>query len=71
MDMGVCWCGQCDRLELDATKCDVFSFAVLALYVATGARPHSGLTNEGIFVKVPIVVCLHVPRCIRTSTAHV
>ena len=36
----------------EPTRCDVFSFAVLALYVATGAPPHQGLTNEQIFVKV-------------------
>ena len=35
-----------------ATKCDVFSFAVLALYVATGKTPHAGLNNEDIFLKV-------------------
>ena len=41
-----------DRVDSDATKCDVFSFAVLALFVATGTVPHCGLSNQQIFVKV-------------------
>ena len=37
---------------LDGPKCDVFSFAVLALYAVTGVSPHEGLKNNEIFVKV-------------------
>jgi len=37
---------------LDAPKCDVFSFAVLALYTVTAVMPHEGLKNKDIFVKV-------------------
>ena len=37
---------------MDGTKCDVFSFAILALYVATGSAPYKGLTNEQIVVKI-------------------
>ena len=40
------------RVDIDGTKCDVFSFAVLALYVATGKAPHAGLSNEDIFIKI-------------------
>ena len=34
------------------TECDVFSFAVLALYVATGAAPFPGLDNNAIYLEV-------------------
>merc|ERR550537_1990759 len=37
---------------LDGPKCDVFSFAVLALYAVTGVSPHEGLNNNEIFAKV-------------------
>ena len=40
------------KVDIDGTKCDVFSFAVLALHVATGKAPHAGLSNEEIFLKV-------------------
>ena len=46
---------------LDAPKCDVFSFAVLAVYALTGVSPHEGLTNNDIFVKVGVCV----GRCCR------
>ena len=39
------------KMQLDGTKCDVFSFAMLALYVATGKTPYEGLSNEQIFLK--------------------
>ena len=38
--------------EIDGTKCDVFSFAILALYVATGEAPYAGLDNQDIFLKI-------------------
>ena len=51
-------------MDTDATKCDVFSFAVLALCVATGAVPHAGLNNVQIFFKVRFFsfacVCCHI-----------
>ena len=40
------------KIEADGTKCDMYSFAILALYVATGQTPYSGLSNENIFIKV-------------------
>ena len=40
--------------QMDGTKCDVFSFAMLALYVATGESPYDGLDNSEIFVKVGV-----------------
>merc|ERR1712032_1742570 len=39
-------------VKLDGSKTDVFSFAVLALYVVTGVMPHEGLSNKDIFIKV-------------------
>ena len=39
-------------VALDGPKCDVFSFAVLAIYAVTGVSPHDGLNNNDIFVKV-------------------
>merc|ERR1712025_1359037 len=39
-------------VKMDGTKCDVFSFAILALYVATGCPPYEGLNNKQIFLKV-------------------
>ena len=41
-------------VKLDGSKTDVFSFAVLALYVVTGVMPHEGLSNKDIFVKVRV-----------------
>ena len=41
-------------VALDGTKCDVFSYAVLALYALTGVSPHEGLNNNDIFVKVSV-----------------
>jgi len=40
------------KVDVDATKCDMFSFAMLALYVATGKTPYAGLDNNAIFLKV-------------------
>ena len=40
------------QANLDGTKCDVFSFAILALYVATGCAPYRGLSNEQIVIKI-------------------
>ena len=40
------------QLHMDGTKCDVFSFAILALYVATGAEPYKGLSRVQIYFKV-------------------
>ena len=37
------------KIEVDGTKCDVFSFAMLALYVATGKTPYDGLNNNEIY----------------------
>ena len=45
---------QTPQADIDGTKCDVFSFAVLALYVATGEAPHAGLSNEDIFIKIGV-----------------
>ena len=41
-----------DHVHIDGIKCDVFSFAILALHVATGQRPHAGLDNLTIFMTV-------------------
>ena len=43
------------QVEMDASKCDVFSFAILALYVATGCPPYEGLNNKQIFLKVAYI----------------
>merc|ERR1712127_138532 len=42
------------RMQLDGTKCDVFSFAMLALYVVTGKIPYEGFSNEQIFLKIGV-----------------
>ena len=39
-------------VTLDGPKCDVFSFAVLALFTVTGVSPHEGLSNGDILMKV-------------------
>ena len=41
-------------VKLDGSKTDVFSFAVLALYVVTGVMPHEGLSNKDIFIKARV-----------------
>ena len=51
------WVTSCPTLQLqdqgiDGTKCDVFSFAILTLYVATGCTPYDGLNHKQIFLKV-------------------
>merc|ERR1712151_1041446 len=40
------------QVQLDGTKCDIFSYAVLAQYLMTGVMPHDKLSNQQIFVKV-------------------
>ena len=45
-------CPRGSQAKLDGTKCDVFSFAILALFVATGRTPYLGLSNDQIMVKV-------------------
>ena len=40
------------KIEADGTKCDMYSFAILALYVATSQTPYNDLSNENIFIKV-------------------
>merc|ERR1719331_385678 len=40
------------NITADGTKFDVFSFAMLALFVATGKSPYHGLDNNAIFIKV-------------------
>ncbi len=42
----------CGELSDDFRAMDVFSFAILALYVATGKRPYEGFSNEQIIVAV-------------------
>merc|ERR1712025_37148 len=42
------------KADMDGTKCDVFSFAILAVFVVTGENPYAGLKNEEIFIKVGI-----------------
>ena len=39
-------------MTADGTKFDVFSFAMLALFVATAQAPYRGLDNNKIFIKV-------------------
>merc|ERR1712037_559596 len=39
-------------MTADGTKFDVFSFAMLALFVATGEATYHGLDNNNIFIKV-------------------